>query len=88
MWFLNTTGLVFGDRAAQTERVMNAIFIEDGIRLFHRVLLEMDFADKFLASQNRTSQPVREIIELDDDDEVMGEVNQATVNHGECLQKS
>ncbi|KAL0713264.1 hypothetical protein Bca4012_020242 [Brassica carinata] len=74
--------LVFGDRAAQTERVMNAIFIEDGIRLFHRVLLEMDFADKFLASQNRTSQPVREIIELDDDDEVMGEVNQATVNHG------
>lgn len=58
------------------------------MRLFHRVLLEMDFADNYLASQNRTSQPVREIIELDDDDEVMGEGNEATMNHGECLQFS
>lgn len=82
---LNTTGLVFGNRAAQTERVMNAIFLEDSMRLFHRVLLEMGFADKILAAQHRTSQPAREIIELDEDDEVMGEGNQATMNQGECL---
>ncbi|KAL0796733.1 hypothetical protein Bca101_068110 [Brassica carinata] len=75
--------LVFGNRAAQTERVMNALFPEDSLRLFHRVSMEMSFADNFLANQQRGLQPVREIIHLDDDDEVMGEEAQGTVGNGQ-----
>lgn len=67
-------GLVFGDRAAQTERVMNALFPADAMLLFHRVSLEMAYADNFVATQNRENPPVREIIELEDDDEEMVEV--------------
>ncbi|WZY98693.1 hypothetical protein YC2023_071022 [Brassica napus] len=66
--------LVFGNRAAQTERVMDALFPQDSLRLFHRVSLEMAFADNFLATQQGGTQPVREIIELDDDDTEMDEV--------------
>ncbi|CDY66388.1 BnaCnng50680D [Brassica napus] len=66
--------LVFGDRAVQTERVMNAIFPEEAMLLFHRVSLEMANADSYRANRNRNTTPVREIIELDDDDdEVMME---------------
>ncbi|CAN7097838.1 unnamed protein product [Brassica rapa subsp. narinosa] len=66
--------LVFGDRAAQTERVMNAIFPEEAMLLFHRVSLEMAHADCYRANRNHNTAPVREIIELDnDDDEVMME---------------
>ncbi|KAL0898289.1 hypothetical protein Bca101_082255 [Brassica carinata] len=70
--------LVFGNRAAQTERVMNALFTEDSMRLFHRVMLEMALADNFLSRQNRGGQPMREIIVVDDNDEEMGEVGGAT----------
>lgn len=49
------------------------------MRLFHRVSLEMGYADNFLATQGNANQPVREIIELDDDDEEMGEGSQANV---------
>lgn len=65
---------MFGDRAAQTERVMNAIFPEEAMLLFHRVSLEMAHADCYRANRNHNTAPVREIIELDnDDDEVMME---------------
>ena len=65
---------MFGDRAVQTERVMNAIFPEEAMLLFHRVSLEMANADSYRANRNRNTTPVREIIELDDDDdEVMME---------------
>ncbi|CAN7017433.1 unnamed protein product [Brassica rapa subsp. trilocularis] len=74
-----TQGLVFGDRGAQTERVMNAIFPEEGMLLFHRVSLEMSFADNFLVNRNRRTPPPREIIELDDDDDEMGEGSQPTM---------
>ncbi|CAN6886077.1 unnamed protein product [Brassica oleracea] len=66
--------LVFGDRAAQSERVMNAIFPEEAMLLFHRVSLEMANSDSYHANRNRNTTPVREIIELnDDDDEAMME---------------
>lgn len=84
--FYVATGLVFGNRAAQTDRVMNALFPEDSLRLFHRVSLEMAFADNFLANQNRGVQPVREVIELDDDDTEMGEGAQGNATPGElCI---
>lgn len=84
---------MFGDRAAQTERVMDAIFPEQAMVLFHRVSLEMSFADNFLANRalaNRTvpnrarsSPPVREIIEVEDDDDVMVDGSQPNVATGE-----
>nr|VDC80673.1 unnamed protein product [Brassica rapa] len=61
------------------ERVMNAIFPEEGMLLFHRVSLEMSFADNFLVNRNRRTPPPREIIELDDDDDEMGEGSQPTM---------
>lgn len=79
----HATGLVFGNRAAQTERVMDALFPQDSLRLFHRVSLEMAFADNFLATQQGGTQPVREIIELDDDDTEMDEVALGNATTGE-----
>lgn len=64
-------GLVFGDRAAQTECVMNAIFPEEAMLLFHWVSLEMAYADNFLVNRTPVIPRGREIIELDDDDEEM-----------------
>lgn len=64
------------------ERVMNAIFPEEGMLLFHRVSLEMSFADNFLVNRNRRTPPPREIIELDDDDDEMGEGSQPTMRTG------
>lgn len=64
---------------------MHALFPEDSLRLFHRVSLEMAFADNFLAAQRRGTQPVREIIQLDDDDEEMGDGSQVNVTAGEWL---
>ncbi|CAN7100477.1 unnamed protein product, partial [Brassica rapa subsp. narinosa] len=52
---------------------MDALFPQDSLRLFHRVSLEMAFADNFLANQHGGTQPVREIIKLDDDDTEMDE---------------
>ncbi|CAN6896308.1 unnamed protein product [Brassica oleracea] len=69
----------YENRGAQTERVMNAIFPEEGMLLFHRVSLEMSFADNFLVNRNRRTPPPREIIELDDDDDEMGDGTQPTV---------
>ncbi|CAH8369838.1 unnamed protein product [Eruca vesicaria subsp. sativa] len=60
--------LVFGNRHAQTQRVMHALFPEDSLRLFHRVSSEMAFADNYMANQHREMERLREIIELDDDD--------------------
>ena len=77
-----TAGLVFGDRAAQTERVMNAIFPEEAMRLFHHVLLEMEFTHNFLANANRNNPPLREIIVVDDDDDEMVEGNQGNLTTG------
>lgn len=50
--------------------------------LFHRVQLEMAFVDNFLENRNRGTQPVREIIELDDDDDEMADRNQTNVPTG------
>ncbi|CDY31762.1 BnaA04g16980D [Brassica napus] len=69
----------YENRGAQMERVMNAIFPEEGMLLFHRVSLEMSFADNFLVNRNRRTPPPREIIELDDDDDEMGEGSQPTM---------
>lgn len=82
--FYNATCLVFGNHAAQTERVMDALFPQDSLRLFHRVSLEMAFADNFLANQQGGTQPVREIIELDDNDTEMDEVALGNATTGEC----
>ena len=49
---------------------MNAVFLEEGMLLFHRVSLEMAFADNFLENRNHRIQRGREIIQLDDDDEM------------------
>lgn len=46
--------LVYGDRATQTERVMNALFPEDALRLFHRVSCEMAYADRCLVKLSRS----------------------------------
>ncbi|CAN6933694.1 unnamed protein product [Brassica oleracea] len=73
---------IFGNRAAQTERVMDALFPQDSLRLFHRVSLEMAFADNFVATQHGGTQPVREIIELDDNDTEMDEGAQGNVTPG------
>lgn len=61
---------------------MNAIFPEEGMLLFHRVSLEMAYADNFLANRNRSNPPVREIMELDDDDDEMVDGNQANLATG------
>lgn len=50
--------------------------------LFHRVSLEMSFADNFLVNRNRRTPPPREIIELDDDDDEMGDGTQPTLRTG------
>lgn len=40
--------------------------------IFHQFSLEIVYADSFLANQNRANTPVKEIIELDEnDDEIM-----------------
>ncbi|KAF2596463.1 hypothetical protein F2Q68_00008050 [Brassica cretica] len=39
--------------------------------LFHRVSMEMAYADSFLANQNRANTPVREIIDPNYDDDEM-----------------
>ncbi|KAG2246307.1 hypothetical protein Bca52824_085935 [Brassica carinata] len=70
--------LVLSDRAATTERVMNEIFTEEEMVIFHRVSLEMAYADSILAQEPRVNQPVREIIELDDDEDEMVDGNQCT----------
>lgn len=79
---INDTSLVFGERGAQTERVMNAVFPEEGMLHFHRVSLEMTFADNFLENRNRRTQRGREIIELDDDDDEMADGTQTNVPTG------
>ncbi|KAL0701735.1 hypothetical protein Bca4012_057857 [Brassica carinata] len=63
-------------------RVMNAIFPEERMVLFHRVQFEMEFADYFIANRNRTSQPVREIIEIDADDDEMVDGSRTNVATG------
>ncbi|CAN6838790.1 unnamed protein product [Brassica oleracea] len=68
--------LVLGDRAATTERVMNEIFTEEEMVIFHRVSLEMAYGDSIIAQEPRVNQPVREIIELDDDEDEMVDGNQ------------
>lgn len=61
---------------------MNAIFPEERMLLFHRVSFEMAFADNFLANRNRSNQPVREIIELDDNDDEIVYGSRANVATG------
>lgn len=61
---------------------MNAIFPEERMVLFHRVQFEMEFADYFIANRNRTSQPVREIIEIDADDDEMVDGSRTNVATG------
>lgn len=78
--------LVYGDRATQTERVMNALFPEDALRLFHRVSCEMAYADRCLANEINHNRGSREIIVVDDDDDVMYEANPVNVEIGESSQ--
>ncbi|KAG2267134.1 hypothetical protein Bca52824_074213 [Brassica carinata] len=68
--------LELADRAATTERVMNEIFTEEEMVIFHRVSLEMAYGDSIIAQEPRVNQPVREIIELDDDEDEMVDGNQ------------
>ncbi|KAH0935231.1 hypothetical protein HID58_012348 [Brassica napus] len=75
----SSSGQSYAEDVAQTERVMNAIFPEEGMLLFHRVSLEMAYADNFLANRNRSNPPVREIMELDGDDDEMVDGNQANL---------
>ncbi|KAH0937089.1 hypothetical protein HID58_004550 [Brassica napus] len=75
--------LVYGDRATQTERVMDALFPEDALRLFHRVSCEMAYADQWLANQSNNNGGSREIIVVDDDDDVMYEANPVNLEIGE-----
>ncbi|KAL0803543.1 hypothetical protein Bca101_096033 [Brassica carinata] len=58
---------------------MNAIFPEEGMLHFHRVSLEMAYADNFLANRNRSNPPCTEIIDMDDDDDEMLDGNQANL---------
>ncbi|KAH0871998.1 hypothetical protein HID58_069360 [Brassica napus] len=51
------SGQSYAEDVAQTERVMNAIFPEEGMLHFHRVSLEMAYADNFLANRNRSNPP-------------------------------
>ncbi|KAF3595686.1 hypothetical protein DY000_02022812 [Brassica cretica] len=67
---IGNTTYVFDHTANENSRAA----YENSLRLFHRVSLEMAFADNFLANQQGGAQPVREIIELDDDDTEMDEV--------------
>ncbi|CAN7022837.1 unnamed protein product [Brassica rapa subsp. trilocularis] len=61
---------------------MDVLFPQDSLRLFHRVSLEMAFAYNFLANQHGGTQPVREIIKLDDDDTEMDEGAQGNATPG------
>ncbi|KAL0660745.1 hypothetical protein Bca4012_097582 [Brassica carinata] len=61
---------------------MNAIFPEEGMLHFHRVSLEMAYADNFLANRNRSNPPCTEIIDMDDDDDEMLDGNQANLATG------
>lgn len=77
-------GLVFGDRAKETERVMNALFTEESIMLFHRVSCEMAYADQIGGNQLSNNQPSRDIIVVeDDDDDVMHDANNVNLETGE-----
>lgn len=68
---------------------MNVIFPEKRMLLFHRVQLEMAFADNFLENKNLGTQPVREIIELDDDDDdEMADGTQTNVPTGKLFSLS
>ncbi|KAL0733718.1 hypothetical protein Bca4012_009928 [Brassica carinata] len=70
--------LVYGEQAKETESVMNALFSEEALMLFHCVSCEMAYAD-----QSLRNQPSREIIVLDDDDHVMYEANNVNVETGQ-----
>ncbi|KAF8109332.1 hypothetical protein N665_0098s0060 [Sinapis alba] len=67
-------GLVFGERLKTSERVMNEIFAEEEMLIFHRVALEMGYADRVFGSRRQGGPAVGqalEIIQLDDDDEMV-----------------
>ena len=55
---------------------MNEIFTEEEMVIFHRISLEMAYGDSIIAQEPRVNQPVREIIELDDDEDEMVDGNQ------------
>ncbi|KAL0795911.1 hypothetical protein Bca101_067288 [Brassica carinata] len=74
--------LVFGDRVKETERVMNTLFTEQTLMLFHRVSCEMAYADNCLRLGGNTNQPSREVIVVEDDDDVMYEADNANNGSG------
>ncbi|KAL0743781.1 hypothetical protein Bca4012_085294 [Brassica carinata] len=64
--------LVFGERLLTCEEVMKEIFGEREMVLFHRVALEMGYADKALRPQpGGRNDTGMEIIQLDDDDDMV-----------------
>ncbi|KAL0655875.1 hypothetical protein Bca4012_076459 [Brassica carinata] len=75
--------LVFGDRAKETERVMNARFSEETIMLFHRVSCEMAYADQIGGNQPSNNQPSRDIIVVEDNDDVMYDANNVNLETGQ-----
>ncbi|KAL0731936.1 hypothetical protein Bca4012_028030 [Brassica carinata] len=63
--------LVFGKRKIASEEVMNEIFGDQEMALFHRVAMEMEHADKEKNSDKyELGGPGTEIIRLDDDSEM------------------
>lgn len=77
------TGLVFGERMLTSLAVMNEIFGEQEMLVFHRVALEMELADRV---RPPNAEGVRangvEIIQLDDDDEMLEVAHVVGQGHG------
>ncbi|KAL0796728.1 hypothetical protein Bca101_068105 [Brassica carinata] len=64
--------LVYGERIVTSERVMNEIFGEQEMLIFHRVALEMAYADRVRHCQDGRGTVHRmEIIQLEDDEEMV-----------------
>lgn len=65
---------------------MNTLFTEQALMLFHRVYCEMAYADQSLGMGHTNNQPSREIIVVEDDDDVMFEANNVNQEIGENSQ--
>lgn len=65
---------------------MNTLFTEQALMLFHSVYCEMAYADQSLAMGHTNNQPSREIILVEDDDDVMYEANNGNPESGENSQ--
>lgn len=77
-WYVGLPGLVVGERMTCSRAVLEDIFNEQEMMVLHRIDLEMVLADRLQRqTEERYESMTRDIIMLDDDDDVMDGPNVA-----------